>query len=424
MWFKNMDGFVIHHLVEGVKIHKKITAHTFELCITHDRKFFKKIFYKIFSYLNKRKDKRAFKYLYSKYSECTANLNKPISLPFVRICYGISVCLYSFANDNGYVIYQTKIIINPSLFMKSFDAIFNPESYDYTLIMPRDGKFWINFSPKLKEFLSNWDILNESKTFSIHLSRIDMCVDITVPDGFPISTYIGYIHRVIKSFTYDDEDFPIDQYMHQSTTFNKSQAFTIYEKMYEQKVHHHNYYDDGSQLLRLEYKLYSRKIRHILSKVSEDSEMEIYQQVTTRRSLDDILYTVENLVKLSPIIILYGINLIFPKGAFLPQKDVKRLVKDCVKRKQTRYDIYEIIFKLSLYKDYTDVVAVSKRIRESFSPSKYNRLLRKMEEIGVAPLYLDKKDSDIGSLPSLHDLFLSALIQTENESEYMQMLLS
>ena len=421
---KNIDDFVIHYLVEGTKIHNTIAAHTFALCITHDRKFFKKIFYNIFSYLYKRKDNRAFGYLYMLYSECSENLNKPITLPFVRIHYGISVCLYSVKNDKGFIIYQSKIIINPSLFMKSFDPIFNPESYDYTLTIPRDNKFWINFGPKLKEFLRQWDILNESKTFSIYLVRIDMCADISVPDDFPISTYIGYIHRVIKSFTYDDEDFPIDQYMHQSTTYNKSQAFTIYEKMYEQKVHHHNYYDDGSHLLRLEYKLFPRKIRHILSKVSEDSEMEIYQEVSTKRSLDDILYTIGNLVVLSPIIILYGINLIFPKGSFLLEKDAKRLVKDYVKRKQTRYGMYEIISKLSLYKDYTDVVAVSKRIRESFSPPKYNRLLRRMETLGIAPLYLDKKDSDIGSLPSLHDLFLSALFQTESESEYMQMLLS
>lgn len=40
--------------------------------------------------------------------------------------------------------------------------------------------------------------------------------------------------------------------------------------------------------------------------------------------------------------------------------------------------------------------------------------------LGIAPLYLDKEDSDIGLLPCVYDLFLSALIQTEEEYMYIQ----
>lgn len=60
-------------------------------------------------------------------------------------------------------------------------------------------------------------------------------------------------------------DAPMD-YLHRCI------YFTSCEKMYEQKAHHHNYYDDGTHLLRLEYKLYSVKIRGILTKLSKNHD--------------------------------------------------------------------------------------------------------------------------------------------------------
>ena len=354
------------------------------------------------------------------YNDYLAKHKQIISLPFVRIWHGISVRLYSFLNENNHIVYQTKIIINPSLFTASMDKDFDSKLYDYTRITPRDDEFWNTFCPRLSDFLGRWDILNDSKVFSITISRVDLCTDISVPDSFPISTYIGYIHRVIKRYKYDDENFAADMYAHQSTSFNKSQAFTLYEKMYEQKAHHHNYYDDGSHLLRLEYKLYPRKIFEILSKISNDTMMEIGRTVTSKKSLEDVLTTVHNLVILSPIILLYGIKLVFPRGSFLTKRDARKLMRNYIKNKDTRYNLYEILRELSSYKDYSGVVDASNRMKASFTPKRYYNLMSKIQSLGIAPLYLDDRDSQFGPLPCVYDLYVSAIMQTEEEYMYIQ----
>lgn len=411
--------FFIDQVMERVTLHSSPSAHTFEMCITHDLKYFMTILYNILSYLSKRRDIRAFRYLYMVYNNCLEKHEQLISLPFVRICPGIAVRLYSFLNENKHIVYQTKIIINPNLFMASRDKDFDPKRYDYTRIIPKDDEFWIAFRPTLSDFLGKWGILNDSKVFSVTVSRVDFCVDISMPDGFPISTYIGYIHRVIKRYRYDDESFTADMYAHQSTSFNKSQAFTVYEKMYEQKAHHHNYYDDGSHLLRLEYKVYPRKIYEILSKISSDTMMEIGRTVTSKKSLDDVLTTIQNMVILSPIILLYGIKLVFPRGSFLTKRDARKLLRDYVKNKETRYDIYEMLRELSSYTDYSDVVGASNRMKESFTPQRYYTLMRKIRSLGIAPLYLDDKDSQFGPLPCVYDIFISAITNTEEEYRYL-----
>lgn len=91
--------FFIDQVLEGATIHSSVSAHTFEACITHDLKYFKTILYKILSYLNKRRDTKSFRYLFMVYNECLKQNKQIVSLPFVRICYGISVRLYSFLNE-------------------------------------------------------------------------------------------------------------------------------------------------------------------------------------------------------------------------------------------------------------------------------------------------------------------------------------
>lgn len=421
---KLYDVFTIDNLVENVKFHNSIGVHTLDLCTTNDRKYFKRILHKVLAYLKGRSVVKAFGYLYAIYKECLEREDQIFSLPFVRLRYGISICLYTFRNNHNHIVYQIKLVINPNLFTESYNQDFDPAGYDYTHIIPRDMEFWKIFRELLNDFLTKWEILNDSKVFSVHLARVDACADIEVPAHFPISKYIGYHHRVLKSFSYNDEIFASeDQYAHQLTTRNKSQAFTMYEKMYEQKAHHHNYYDDGTHLLRLEYKLYSAKIRDILSKLSEIMMLDIPQQVDSKKSLDTVLDTVQYLVMLSPIILLYGIKLIFPRGSFYTRKDARRRIKENVHNKNSRKLMCEVLRKLSSYEDYIDVVKVSNRMKESFTPLRYYRIMNKFRMLGIAPLYLNKEDSDIGLLPCVYDLFLSALIQTEEEYMYMQAIL-
>lgn len=421
---KLYDIFTIDNLVENVKFHNSIGAHTFDLINTHDRKYFKRILHKVLAYLKGRSVVKAFGRLYAIYNEYLEKQDQIFSLPFVRLRYGISICLYTFRNDHNHIVYQTKIVINPSLFTESYNQDFDPTLYDYTRIIPRDAEFWKIFRTLLNDFLSKWEVLNDSKVFSTHLSRVDACADIEVPAYFPISKYIGYHHRVLKSFSYNDEIFASkDQYAHQLTTRNKSQAFTMYEKMYEQKAHHHNYYDDGTHLLRLEYKLYSARIRDILTKLSEIMMLDIPQQVDSRKSLDTVLDTVQYLVMLSPIVLLYGIKLIFPRGSFYTRKDARRRIKENVHNKNSRKIMCDMLRKLSSYEDYSDVVNASNRMKESLTPLRYYRIMNKFRMLGIAPLYLDKEDSDIGLLPCVYDLFLSALIQTEEEYMYIQAIL-
>ena len=421
---KLYDIFTIDNLVDNVRFHNSIGIHTFALCTTNDHKYFDKILYNVLAYLKGRSAIKSFGCLYAIYSEYLKKKDQIITLPYVRIHYGISLSLYTFINNHNHPVYQAKIIINPSLFVESFNKDFDPERYDYTRIIPRDLEFWNKFRELLNDFLTKWGILNDSKVFSINLSRADSCADIEVPAHFPISKYIGYHHRVLKSFSYNDEIFSSeDQYAHQLTTCNKAQAFTMYEKMHEQKVHHHNYYDDGTHLLRLEYKLFPAKIRDILSKLSEIMVLEIPQQVTSKKSLDTVLDTVQYLVMLSPIVLLYGIKLIFPRGSFYTRKDARRRIKANVHNKNSRKLMCEILRKLSSCEDYSDVVNASNRMKESLTPLRYYRIMNKFRMLGIAPLYLDKEDSDIGLLPCVYDLFLSALIQTEEEYIYIQAIL-
>ena len=421
---KLYDIFTIDNLVENVKLHTSVSVHTFASCITHDHKYFDKILHRVLAYLKGMSVIKSFGCLYAMYCEYLKEKDQVISLPFVRIRHGISIKLYTFRNDHNHIVYQTIIIINPSLFTESYNQDFDPTQYDYTRIIPRDSEFWIIFRALLNDFLTAWGILNDSKVFSVHLARADACADIEVPAHFPISKYIGYHHRVLKSFSYNDEIFASeDQYAHQLTTRNKSQAFTIYEKMHEQKAHHHNYYDDGTHLLRLEYKLYSAKIRDILTKLSEIMMLDIPQQVDSKKSLDTVLDTVQYLVMLSPIVLLYGIKLIFPRGSFYTRKDARRRIKENVHNKNSRKLMCEVLRKLSSYEDYIDVVKASNRMKESLTPLRYYRIMNKFRMLGIAPLYLDKEDSDIGLLPCVYDLFLSALIQTEEEYLYIQAIL-
>lgn len=418
------DIFTIDNLVENAKLHTSVSVHTFASCITHDHKYFDKILHRVLAYLKGMSVIKSFGCLYAMYCEYLKEKDQVISLPFVRIRHGISIKLYTFRNDHNHIVYQTVIIINPSLFTESYNQDFDPTQYDYTRIIPRDSEFWIIFRALLNDFLTAWGILNDSKVFSVHLARADACADIEVPAHFPISKYIGYHHRVLKSYSYNDEIFASeDQYAHQLTTRNKSQAFTMYEKMHEQKAHHHNYYDDGTHLLRLEYKLYSAKIRDILSKLSEIMMLDIPQQVDSKKSLDTVLDTVQYLVMLSPIVLLYGIKLIFPRGSFYTRKDARRRIKENVHNKNSRKLMCEVLRKLSSYEDYIDVVKASNRMKESLTPLRYYRIMNKFRMLGIAPLYLDKEDSDIGLLPCVYDLFLSALIQTEEEYMYMQAIL-
>ena len=421
---KLYDIFTIDNLVENVKFHTSISAHTFASRITHDHKYFDKILHRVLAYLKGMSAIKSFGYLYAKYCEYLKEKDQVISLPFVRIRHGISIRLCTFRNDHNHIVYQTVIIINPSLFTESYNQDFDPARYDYTRIIPRDSEFWIIFRSLLNDFLTGWGILNDSKVFSVHLVRVDACADIEVPAHFPISKYIGYHHRVLKSFSYNDEIFPSnDQYTHQLTTRNKSQAFTMYEKMHEQKAHHHNYYDDGTHLLRLEYKLLPVKIRDILTKLSEIMMLDIPQQVDSKKSLDTVLDTVQYLVMLSPIVLLYGIKLIFPRGSFYTRKDARRRIKENVHNKNSRKIMCDMLRKLSSYEDYSDVVNASNRMKESLTPLRYYRIMNKFRMLGIAPLYLDKEDSDIGLLPCVYDLFLSALIQTEEEYMYIQTIL-
>lgn len=421
---KLYDIFTIDNLVENVKFHTSISAHTFALRITHDHKYFDKILHRVLAYLKGMSAIKSFGYLYAKYCEYLKEKDQVISLPFVRIRHGISIRLCTFRNDHNHIVYQTVIIINPSLFTESYNQDFDPTLYDYTRIIPRDSEFWTIFRSLLNDFLTAWGILNDSKVFSVHLVRVDACADIEVPAHFPISKYIGYHHRVLKSFSYNDEVFQSkDQYTHQLTTCNKSQAFTMYEKMHEQKAHHHNYYDDGTHLLRLEYKLLPVKIRDILTKLSEIMMLDIPQQVDSKKSLDTVLDTVQYLVMLSPIVLLYGIKLIFPRGSFYTRKDARRRIKENVHNKNSRKIMCDMLRKLSSYEDYSDVVNASNRMKESLTPLRYYRIMNKFRMLGIAPLYLDKEDSDIGLLPCVYDLFLSALIQTEEEYMYIQTIL-
>lgn len=421
---KLYDIFTIDNLVENVKFHTSISAHTFALRITHDHKYFDKILHRVLAYLKGMSAIKSFGYLYAKNCEYLKEKDQVISLPFVRIRHGISIRLCTFRNDHNHIVYQTVIIINPSLFTESYNQDFDPALYDYTRIIPRDSEFWTIFRSLLNDFLTAWGILNDSKVFSVHLVRVDACADIEVPAHFPISKYIGYHHRVLKSFSYNDEVFQSkDQYTHQLTTCNKSQAFTMYEKMHEQKAHHHNYYDDGTHLLRLEYKLLPVKIRDILTKLSEIMMLDIPQQVDSKKSLDTVLDTVQYLVMLSPIVLLYGIKLIFPRGSFYTRKDARRRIKENVHNKNSRKIMCDMLRKLSSYEDYSDVVNASNRMKESLTPLRYYRIMNKFRMLGIAPLYLDKEDSDIGLLPCVYDLFLSALIQTEEEYMYIQTIL-
>ena len=418
------DIFTIDNLVENVKFHTSTSVHTFASRITHDHKYFDKILHRVLAYLKGMSVIKSFGYLYARYCEYLKEKDQVISLPFVRIRHGISIRLCTFRNDHNHIVYQTVIIINPSLFTESFNQDFDPARYDYTRIIPRDLEFWTIFRSLLNDFLTSWGILNDSKVFSVHLVRVDACADIEVPAHFPISKYIGYHHRVLKSFSYNDEIFPSkDQYTHQLTTRNKSQAFTMYEKMHEQKAHHHNYYDDGTHLLRLEYKLLPVKIRDILTKLSEIMMLDIPQQVDSKKSLDTVLDTVQYLVMLSPIVLLYGIKLIFPRGSFYTRKDARRRIKENVHNKNSRKLMCDMLRKLSSYGDYSDVVNASNRMKESLTPLRYYRIMNKFRMLGIAPLYLDKEDSDIGLLPCVYDLFLSALIQTEEEYMYIQAIL-
>ena len=99
----------------------------------------------------------------------------------------------------------------------------------------------------------------------------------------------------------------------------------------------------------------------------------------------------------------------------------RRRVKLFIKRKETRYPLYEILDKLSRFNDYDDIVAVSNRMRESFGRIRYCRFLSKLREIGLAPIYLDKEDVEAGitSFPCVYDLFISAITNTEEEYRYL-----
>lgn len=202
---KLYDIFTIDNLVENVKFHNSVSIHTLAICNTHDHKYFDKILHRVLAYLKGMSANKAFGCLYAIYCEYLKEKDQIISLPFVRIRHGISIRLYTFRNDHNHIVYQTTIIINPSLFTESYNPDFDPARYDYTRIIPRNSEFWIIFRSLLNDFLTAWGILNDSKVFSTHLARADVCADIEVPVNFPISKYIGYYHRVLKSFSYNDE---------------------------------------------------------------------------------------------------------------------------------------------------------------------------------------------------------------------------
>ena len=418
---KHEKVFTVNEFVEGATIHHSIGVHTTELCITQDLKYFAIIYYNLLSYLGKRSNLPEFRYLYSLYSLYANKPNAITSLPYVRIANGVAVRLYTYRYKNGYVTYQVKIIINPILFLASFNATFDPKTYDYTFITMRSNEFWKSFGSKVTDLLEKWDILNDSKQFSIMLARIDFCTDIAMPKNFPISAYIKYIHRVLKRYKYNDDLFDTDFYAHQSSTSNGSQTFSIYEKIYEQKVHHHNCSYRDLNLVRLRYVLRPKKIREILSLMSEDVEMISYESVTENKSFDQIIGIIRYLIMLSPVIFIYGINLIFPRGSIISRLMARRRVKLFIKRKETRYALYEILDKLSRFNDYDDIVAVSNRMKESFGSIRYCRFLSKLREIGLAPLYLDKEDVELGitSFPCVYDLFISAITNTEEEYRYL-----
>lgn len=414
--------FTINEFVEGATIHHSIGVHTNELCITEDPKYFRTIYYNLLTYLRKRSDIPGFKYLYSLYSQYADKLNTAISLPYVRIANGIAVRLYSYISYKSFLVFQVKIIINPILFMASYDACFDPRAYDYTFITMRTYEFWKSFGSKITDFLTKWDILNDGEQLSIMLARIDFCVDIAVPKSFPIAAYIKYMHRILKRYKYNDDLFDPDFYAHQSSSSNKSQTFSIYEKIYEQKVHHHNYSYGDLNLIRLRYVLRPKKIREILSLMSEEVEMISYESVTENKSFDQIIGIIRYLIMLSPVIFIYGINLIFPRGSIIPRLMARRRVKLFIRKKNTRYALYEILDKLSRVSNYSDIVAVSNRMKESFGQQRYYRFLCKLRELGLSPMYLDKEDVEAGitSFPCVYDLFISAITNTEEEYQYLQ----
>lgn len=112
--------------------------------------------------------------------------------------------------------------------------------------------------------------------------------------------------------------------------------------------------------------------------------------------------------------------MIFPRGSFLTKRDARKLIRNYIKNKDTRYALYEILRELSSYKDYTDVVDASNRIKESFTSKRYYNLMSKIQSLGIAPLYLDDGDSQFGPLPCVYDLYISAIMQSEDEYNYIQ----
>lgn len=420
------DVFTINEFVKGATIHHSIGVHTINLCITQDIPHFKKIYYNMRAYLRSRSSEPGFTYIYSLYDSCSDKLISEkiipvISLPYVRITNGIAVRMYTYYNANKSLVCQVKVIINPILFTASFNADFDPKLYDYTFITIRSDEFWKSFGPKITNLLEKWDILNDNEYFSIMLARIDFCVDVSVPEEFPIATYVKYMHRVLKRYSYSDEVFyDKDFYAHQITTRNKSQAFSIYDKIYEQKINYNNRIEK-LHLVRLRYVLRHVKIREILQNIFDGLAVDVYESVTENKSFDQIIGIIRYLITISPVVFIYGINLVFPRGSIISSLMAKRRVRLFIRNKKTKHALYKILNNFSKLKNYTDVVDMSYRMKKSFGQLRYYRYMNKLREIGLAPMYLDKEDVEAGitSFPCVYDLFISAITNTEEEYRYL-----
>lgn len=421
-------------LFKNFRLHDNVGLHTIEFTICVTKSTFHSIYCKMYNYMSKVHaiDPSRFDNLddypnLNPFDENCIFRQHSGCYPYISITYGIRVEL-SHSDEFAHI----KFIVDPVLFMAGRKKEFDPDKYDYFKITQCDYLFLSKFVNTFTSYLSKWNV-PDFAIDRLKITRVDFCINISILERFNLKKYFQYIRILPKYTRFNDKNkyveiedengsidtgdtcqcFRMNKYENMVKFGNKRHTITMYDKVAEQ-LNHFNRKFRNIKLLRIEYQPENQKIKTIAENVISNGYLDdkIDRRYNTNPFGHSLLDELWFLTFIAPYVILDAINMVFP-GATIRSRTatLKRISKiECGKK--TKNAMYEFVDIMSNSTSHSDMQNKIKSFKSMYGSNCYYRVIHLLEANNIAPIYMtddDVKSLGVASLPSVRDIFLSAI---------------
>lgn len=347
-----------------------------------------------------------YQYLFTKYFDGVDITSHSLSwfTDYIEIEKGVSVKM-SIHDEIAHIY----IIFNPALVVAANSKNFVADEYDYTQITPHNFSGWSKFRKLSDDILTRWGI-PEYKLDDVAIIRADCCANIELGNDLFIPELLHYLKMVNKRSGCKVYLFKRPEHnAYHLLTGTKNQKLSIYDKCEEQMSKFGRF--SRGNILRIEAQFEGSRITQEFAKYTDLSLRKQHRG----SSIADVASAIADY---APLAIYDLIDSMFPDGDFYKKEFGEFILSESNLNKNTVNRCISLVDNVSQYTNYSDVSKAFEQLRKDTSDNTYYRTLHNLENVGIAPYWLDPS-CQFPTIPSLKHIYLSALRNDKFETDHL-----